>query len=235
MKILWAKEVATPEGEAHGKGRMFAVLVRITNIEKIASEMHDRITETSWLSDLDVVDQITFEATSAKTIQKLVECISNGGTDPLSEDFGEYLISDVALEVLNRQYQHKKVPIAELLKEKISGNAGFDFHTETPENIISFGEAKYSGVSSRYSDALKQILEFIKEKKDNVDLRLLKSFVSEEAVNSHVNGKKSYSAAFSINAANPDLIMDNAANSESASGLLEFENLFLIGVVINAK
>ncbi len=234
MKILWAKEISVPKDRAQGDGKLFAVLVEVTDIAKIATDMHDRITETSWLNDLDVIDQTTFRATSAKTIEKLVECIANRQSNPLSEDFGEYLITDVALEALHSQYQHTKVPLAELLKEKISGNPGFDFHTETPANMIAYGESKYSGSSTRYSDALRQISEFIRDKKDDIDLRLLNSFVSSVAISNHIAGKKSYSAAFSINAKNPELIMDNVAASDSVMNLLACENLFLIGVVVNA-
>ena len=234
MKVLWGKEISVPKDKAKGDGKLFAVLVEVADIAKIATDMHDRITETSWLNDLDVIDRTTFTATSAKTIEKLVECISSRRSDPLSEDFGEYLISDVALEALHSQYQHKKVPLAELLKEKISGNAGFDFHTETQFNVIAYGESKYSGSSTRYSDALKQISEFIQDKKDDIDLRLLNSFVSKDAVNNHIAGKKAYSAAFSINAKDPELIMNNVAASDYVMNLLACENLFLIGVVVNA-
>lgn len=233
MKILWAKEMPTSQDKSQGGGKLFAVLVEVTDVASIATSMHDRITETSWMNNLDAIDRLTFAATSAKTIEKLVECISNRKTDPLSEDFGEYLITDVALEALHSQYKHKKIPIAELLKEKVTGNPGFDFHTETPANVIAYGESKYSGGSTRYADALKQISDFIEDKKDDVDLRLLKSFVSDEAATNHLSGKKSYSAAFSINAKDPNLIMDNVASSDHVKSLLGCENLFLIGVIVN--
>lgn len=235
MDIVWTKTLSLLDGDEHKGGQLFAALVKVVDLSKVASDMHDRITDTSWIKKMDVANQIAFNATSKRTIDKLVECIANRTSNNLSEDFGEYLISDAALEVMNSKFNHIKIPLAELIKEKISGNPGFDFHSEAPEKIIAYGEAKYSGIISRYADALKQITSFIELKKDDAELHLLRSFVSEQAVANYASGKKSYVAAFSITAADPEKVMANAIKSDHINSLANYDGLYLIGVFIDVK
>src|SRR5690606_32332872 len=118
-----------------------------------------------------------------KTIARLVNEILTKVENEVTEDFGEYLISDVAQNVLHTSFKHAKVPLAELLKEKLSNNMGFDFHTENRGSLIVYGEAKYSGSISPYANALTQIAEFIVDEKDMAELLHLRKFVTEDAAN----------------------------------------------------
>ena len=88
--------------------------------------------------------------------------------------------------------------LQKLWKEKISGNPGFDFHTETPTEFIAFGEAKYRAASNAYNLALKQIKDFIQEKKDLKELSDLKNFVGAKAISniSNLNLKAFIAAVF---------------------------------------
>ena len=149
--------------------------------------------------------------------------------------FGEYVVSMTAQDSLEIEMHHRKVPLAEMFKEKISGNPGFDFHTEAQSNTIAFGEAKYSATDNPYTRALTQIIEFIELGKDTMELTDLSRFVSGTAINKAIGGQKAYVAAFSINSTNYDLVFRNILKSEYLKELLEYTEVYLIGAEIIDK
>ncbi len=214
------------------KRKLHVIQIEVDEVAVRAKEMIDVILDTSWISKLDLINQISYEARAKRTIDKLVREIFEKITDDVTEEFGEYLISLSAQDALEVLYSHKTIPLAELFKEKVIGNPGFDFHTESSDQIICFGEAKYSENVSRYSDALEQIIEFIGLGKDASELADLRNFVSENAINNATANKRGYVAAFSINAKNPSTIIHNALNSDYISSLSDCNELYLIGVVI---
>jgi len=221
----------------HGKNGpclVHRIHVKISDVDSRAVEMIEVIRDTSWLEPLKAVERKTFSATSRRTVDRLVEQIRNRTADEVSSEFGEYLISVSAQAALSDHCKHIKVPLAELLKEKVSGNPGFDFHTESHIQLIAFGEAKYSGTSNPYQDALEQIARFIRLEKDSAELAILQNFVSEIATNNFLDGKKAYAAAFSVNAKNPSLIIDNSLKSPHIDDLLIYGELYIIGVEIDA-
>lgn len=122
-----------------------SLIINVNNIKNRADEMIKTIQDTCWLNQLDVVARISYNARAQRTIDKLVNNILTQVEDEITEEFGEFMISASAQDALVQTFGHVKVPLAELLKEKITGNPGFDFHTETQNNLISFGEAKFSG------------------------------------------------------------------------------------------
>lgn len=208
--------------------------VGIDNIKQRAEDITKIISDTSWISVLNVIEQITFEARVKRTIEKLINEVLNNINDKVTEDFGQYLVSVSSQEALCNKCNHSVVPLAELIKEKITGNPGFDFHTETNESYIAFGEAKYSSGDSPYSEALIQISDFIEKEKDKSELLLLSSFVSVHARDNFVAGKKAFVAAFSINAKDIIRIFVNILNSEHLTPLLKYQGLYLIGVEVIA-
>ncbi len=216
------------------EGKIYSLAICISNIEERVKEMYNTVTDTSWLKPLDIVDELTYSARSQPTIDKVVNEILNNVQSELSEEFGEYMISDTALSTLHEYLKHFRLPLAELIKEKISGNPGFDFHSEATEAVITFGEAKYSGVGNAHGRALKQINEFILAKKDTQELSDLRNFVSETAIQNATKGIRSYCAAFSVVSDEPLKIMQNALNSVHLNDLLQFEAIYLIGVKVNA-
>lgn len=210
------------------------VHVKIKDIESRASAMVAAISDTSWIANLGVVARASYGARSQRTIQKLVDLIVNRKDGVLTEEFGEFLISDTAQSALVTGFNHIKVPLAELFKEKVSGNPGFDFHTETDLNIIAFGEAKYSGSINPHSKAIDQIVKFIGLEKDINELVDLEKFVSSGAISNSLVGKKAFVAAFSVNGADPMRIIKNALKVASFNELLSFPEIYVIGVEIDA-
>lgn len=204
--------------------------VKILDINKRAKEIIDTISAKSWITRLGPIDQIAYEARAAKTIKKIVEDILNKVTDKVTEDFGEYLVSDSAGNALIEAYQHNKITLAELWKEQMSGNPGFDFHTESATNLIVYGEAKFKTDGSPYTIAIEQIVKFIEDKKDLMELVDLQHFVSKTALENAQNDKKGFIAAFSLNAVNHAKIFENALKLPRLKELTKFSELFLIGV-----
>lgn len=143
------------------------------------------------------------------------------------------MISLSAQDALESTLQHRKVPLAEIFKERLTGNSGFDFHTESHSNMVAFGEAKYSGSINPYSNALVQIVDFISDEKDVIELTDLSKFVSDGAIDNAIRGEKAYIAAFSINAAKPGRIFTNILKSKYIKDLLSYPELYLIGVEVD--
>ena len=167
-----------------------------------------------------------------KQLKKLVNEIFNKVNNTVTEEFGEYLVSISAKDILITKLDHKNIPLAELWKEKISGNPGFDFHTESPSYLITFGEAKYSSSINPHTHALSQIVDFINEKKDEADLIHLRNFASCKAVENAMNQKKAFVAAFSLNGTQFERIFNTVLTSSRIEPLLEYPELYIIGVEI---
>lgn len=227
-------EKTTYDMSPHGVSiKVHSILINIDNIKDRASEMISTIQDTCWLQELNPVAQLSYEARAERTIDKLVNKILTKVEDEITEEFGEFMISASAQDVLVSEFNHIKVPLAELIKEKISGNPGFDFHTETNQNLIAFGEAKFSGNINPYRNALEQIRSFIDLKKHDAELIDLQNFVSKEAISNHFDKKNAYIAAFSINSDSPEKIIENVLNSTYLDDILDQEEIYLIGVTVN--
>ncbi len=234
MKLLHLTETDMSDFDPSAKGKIFSIAIEISNLEQRVKEMMAVALDTSWLDELDVIDRMGYEARSRRTRDKITNEILNNVESEISEDFGEYLVSDVAQTSLKLHLAHIRLPLAEFIKEKISGNPGFDFHTESPAALIAFGEAKYSGVKNAHGRALSQIRDFIAEEKDIQELPDLRNFVTEAAIQNAAAGYKSYSAAFSITSDDLVEIMDNALKSQHIKSLLQYEAIYLIGVKVSA-
>ena len=220
--------------EQSATGKIYSIAIDITDLEQRVKEMQEVALDTSWLDELDVIDRLGYEARSKRTVEKITNEILNNVESDISEDFGEYMVSDVAQTALKQHLDHIRLPLAEFIKEKISGNPGFDFHTESPGALIAFGEAKYSGVKNAHGRALKQINDFIGEQKDIQEIPDLRRFVTEAAIQNAADGSKSYSAAFSITSDDVGPIMENALTSIHMKTLLSHEAIYLIGVKVSA-
>lgn len=206
--------------------------VRISDINGIAKELTDEISDTSWIPKLDRLSQRTFKATSDRTIDRLVNDIFNGVITDVTADIGEYIVSYVGQAILESEYKHIKIPLAELLKEKISGNPGFDFHTVSTKRFLVFGEAKFSADDTPRAIALNQIGEFITLEKDFAELNSLRAFLDVDVHDNMADGRRSFAAAFSFNASNIDLIFKNALESEIIDELTNHHELYLIAIEI---
>lgn len=210
---------------------VFSIHVKITDIAWIAREMVSSISDTSWITQLWVIEQTSYATRAQKTILKIVEEIIQKVENEVTSDFWQYLISESARIALNKQMQHKIIPLSELWKEKVTGNPWFDFHTETSTQFLAFWESKYNSRNNSHNKALLQIIGFIKAKKDEMEFVDLKNFCSSEAMANVIKGDKAYIAAFSLHK-NFDSIFSDILNDNKIEDLLKYKELYLIWVEI---
>lgn len=222
-----------------GKAAVFIAFVSINNYKQEAVQLISKIADNSWLNQLDEIAQISFQTKVENTANKMIEIFRNvQSTNQIKSDFGEYLISLKSQEYLEQEHNHKQIPLSELWKEKVSGNGGFDFHTESPTAYITFGEAKYrSGKNvNAYKAASEQIVQFIspEQRKDLGDILLLQNLdVSQASIDNLKIGKRSFAAGFSLHSTDYMLIETKIMNEPSIQNLIQTaEELYIIGFEI---
>jgi len=205
--------------------------IQISDYKPIIEELQKNITDTSWINTLDELSQLAFKANAKKTIDKIVNDIIAKVTTDLTVDIGEYIVSYSAQHALELKFSHTKIPLAELLKEKISGNPGFDFHSISSNKYLIFGEAKFSMNTTPRAKALNQIRDFIDDR-DHAELLWLKPFLENDTITHIGKGHKGYTAAFSFNGNNVLKIFNNALESEAMKEVIKHKELYLIAVEI---
>jgi hypothetical protein len=203
--------------------------IKIKDFKSIVEEFEKHISDTSWINNLDEISKITFRATSKKTINKIVNDIIAKIGGKVNEDIGEFIVSYSAQLALEIEHSHTKIPLAELLKEKISGNPGFDYHTISTSSYLVFGEAKFSLDSTPRAKALGQIETFINDR-DNAELLWLQPFLDATTKSNVIKGEKGYAAAFSFNNKNILNTFNNALASSPMKEIAKHKELYLIAV-----
>lgn len=211
--------------------------IQISEIEKHAVELINIITENSWIEKLDKYSKANYQNKVTQTALTLVEIFKNPSkNNKIKENFGEYVISLDAGKSLEQQLQHKVFPISELWKEKVLNNHGFDFHTETIDKLLNFGEAKYRSAGNAYATAAEQINRFIKPdiRKDQGDINDLKNLgASDKSLDNLLNDKRAFTLAYSVNSEDQDKIAKNVFKNKEVQNLIKKKMpLFFIGVQI---
>jgi hypothetical protein len=211
------------------------VVIEINGVTDLTNEVNaisQEIANTSWISKLNPFFQGVYKANAPKTINKIVNDILNKVANGLNEKIGEYLVSFSAQQALEALFNHYRLPLAEILKEQLSNNPGFDFHTISHKDNLVHGEAKYGGSDTRWSDATDQISGFIDEKKHEGEQIWLFPFLREQVVANINAGKRGFTAAFSMHAKNEKLIFRHALESDASKKIALYEEYYLIAVVI---
>lgn len=203
--------------------------IKIKDFKPIVQEFETYISDTSWINNLDEISKKVFKVNAEKTIDKIVTDIIGGIATSVNEDIGEFIVSYSAQLALEIEYSHQRIPLAELLKEKVLGNPGFDFHTISPNNYLVFGEAKFSIDSTPRARALNQIEKFIGDR-DNAELKWLEPFLDPTTKANIIKDEKGYAAAFSLNGKNIITIMNHALASEPIKEIIKHKELYLIAV-----
>lgn len=203
--------------------------IKIKDFKPIVQEFETYISDTSWINNLDEISKKAFKVNAEKTIDKIVNDIIGGITTSVNEDIGEFIVSYSAQLALEIEFSHQRIPLAELLKEKVLGNPGFDFHTISTNNYLVFGEAKFSLDSTPRARALEQIEKFIGDR-DNAELKWLEPFLDPTTYANIIKDEKGYTAAFSFNGGNIITILNNALASDPIKEITKHKELYLIAV-----
>lgn len=166
------------------------------------------------------------------TIERIRKSFDNGDNPTINRDTGEKMVSEISRKTLVDDFNFWAMPIAELFKQKVDGNPGFDFHTVLlKRELLMFGEAKYAKDKTPYKDAMGQISDFIDEKKDMKDLLEISLFMpSEKTLENADNGFKGYIAAFSTNGKSDEYIIDKVINHKEYNKLSQYPLFIAIAV-----
>lgn len=178
--------------------------VSVTDFSQFIADIIKLLMNQTWMYDLlrPDVDEKYMQLVSSKTRDKLLPYFKEYQNNPKKEtkahsEFKEYAISYSAQGALRQQYKHKGLPLAELIKEQVSQNPGFDFHMLRSDCILVFGEAKYRKRHNGFYDALKKVHELVCQNKHISDCGTLNKFYSE-AVKKCYNDGYALALAFSL-------------------------------------
>lgn len=213
----------------------YFIRVKVTDRTVTLRSIYQSLIDASWINHFfPKGDWMTASVTARTipTIQRIASDFDNGINPVVNRDTGEKLVSEVSRRTLVEDYGYWNMPIAELFKQKIDGNPGFDFHTVTPDGtLLMFGEAKYVANVNAYNSALNQISEFIADKKDMKDLFEIRDFMPSPTPLDNANiDIKGYVAAFSTKKSDDYDIISKVIEHKNYAQLSQYHQFIAIAV-----
>ena len=132
--------------------RAYFLRVQPDDLKVTLSQIFYVLSDLSWISNFDE-DYIreSFQERAKATLADIYAKITTSSTDEVSSDAGEYVVSELAREAIVDKLGYLDIPLAELYNKKKSGNPGFDFHSQSLDEVIIFGEAKYLDDRNAYA------------------------------------------------------------------------------------
>lgn len=231
MNVIVNRQPTGDEMPANAQAQIHLLGIDVDDVNTFATEMVTIVSDTNWIQKLNPLAKASYEATALRTIAALVE-IFNTSNGQISKTFGEFMVSLSAAQTLADELAHHSFPLSEVWKEKLTGNHGFDYYSECPDEVINCGEAKYNSTNNAYGAAARQVCEFIDDKKDLGDLVHLNYFASQVAVNKLVGAReRGFCLAFSVNSDDLEQILVNALSNTDVIRLSEeVIALYIIGI-----
>ncbi len=228
MKILECKRICEP-----GNNRVYFLRVDPEDVKVTLRKILEILFDCSWINKFDKeYTRASFLRRVEPTLADIEHKLLAADPDSISQDAGEYVVSELAREAIIQQLSYLDIPLAELYNKKRAGNPGFDFHSQTIDEIIIFGEAKYLGDRNAFGSSLAQIVKFIDAGKDIKDILDLEHFCSESALNAAHQGKKGFAAAFSAKSTASDNIIKHIQRNDYYKKLIKYQELLLVAVNI---
>jgi len=203
-------------------------------VQETLANIMSNLLDFSWLSRFDEEYMIiSYKIRAQKTIEDIEKKIQNCSEDKITKEAGEYVVSELAREALITELNYLDIPLGELIGMKISGNPGFDFHSQNCiTDTVLFGEAKYSSRQNAYGVAMDQISEFIDDQKDIMQIIDLKTFCSPTALERVSNGLKGFAIAFAAKQTSSEMIINGILKHHKFSKLVNYEEIIFIAVNI---
>ena len=190
------------------------VQISKSELSSVIEDLVAYIEDTSWITKLTDYNRESYDSRARETISRIVNVLCSASVlNQVCEKSGEYVVSVRALKVLSSEFNHNEIPLAELFKEQVSGNPGFDFFSICPDQNLYMGEAKFLSNTNAYSSALNQISTFIQEEKDIKQLVDLANFVEDKTTLATFSTKKCFVAAFSVNGSPRSETMESKRNA----------------------
>ena len=202
MKVLECKKI-----DVENYNSITYIRIDPENLSVTIRDIITSLSNLSWISKFDKsYIRNSFFKRAEDTAEYLADKILKDDGDKITEDSGEYVVSELAREALVIELKYLDVPLAELFKEQVSGNPGFDFYSANKEKVI-FGEAKYSSGRNAYGIGMEQVDRFIREGQDVSDLNDIDKFFEEESLKLADKGDKAYAIAFAAKGTASDMII----------------------------
>lgn len=191
------------------------------------------LSDLSWIAKFDQsYIRNSFLKRAKDTANYLANKILKEDEDTITEDSGEYVVSELARETLVSELDYMDIPLAELFKEQVSGNPGFDFYSANKEKIIIFGEAKYSSKRNAYGVGMEQVDRFIREEQDLSDLNDIDKFFEQESLMLADRGEKAYAIAFASKGTASDMIIKGIINNKHYKNIVSNKEVVFLAVNI---
>lgn len=203
MKVLECKKI-----DVENYNSITYIRIDPENLSVTIRDIITSLSNLSWIAKFDKsYIRNSFFKRAEDTAEYLADKILKDDGDKITEDSGEYVVSELAREALVIELKYLDVPLAELFKEQVSGDPGFDFYSANKEKVIIFGEAKYSSGRNAYGIGMEQVDRFIREGQDVSDLNDIDKFFEEESLKLADKGDKAYAIAFAAKGTASDMII----------------------------
>lgn len=228
LKVIETKRICTSIHQ-----RVFYIRIDPEDIHDTLSHIFDVLSNLSWISTFDAnYIQTSFRIRAESTITDIQEKLKISLTDEVSGDAGEYVVSELAREAIVEKMAYLDIPLAELYNKKKSGNPGFDYHSQSKNATVIFGEAKYLDGRNAYGTGLKQVVKFIEDKKDIKDIVDLRDFCTPSALSRANDGIKGFAIAFSAKDTTSEILLANIKKNKEFNLLLAYDEIILVAVNI---
>lgn len=208
--------------------------IRPNNLQLTIRHIFDSLVDMSWIdSFMPEYLRISLRARVEPTIADITTHLNNGNLNAVDSDSGELVVSELARQSVVNQYGYLDIPIGELIATQVAQNPGFDFYSVNLNDIILFGESKYVASRTAHNDALKQIVTFRRDRKDEKDLMTIDRFVPRERQNAFENfnnGHKGFIAAFASKNESDDRLIAKIQNNDYFQQLTGCSELICVAV-----
>lgn len=193
----------------------------------------DSFSDMSWISKFDKpYMRASFLKRAEASAKYLADKIQKEDDSDITKDSGEYVVSELARQTLVKRLKYLDIPLAELFKEQVSGNPGFDFYSANKEEIIIFGEAKYNSRQNAYGIGMEQVDRFIQEGQDLSDLNDIDKFFNDKSLEYANLGDKAYAIAFASKKTSSEKIIDGIISNAHYDNIAVHKEVIFIAVNI---
>lgn len=214
-----------------GNSKLKFIRIQPLDIKTTLREVFTSLSNLCWIESFDKeYVQLSFRRRAEQTIEYIAANIIKEKEDTVTENSGEYIVSELARKTIVDTYDYLDIPLAELIKKQKVGNPGFDFYSENKNHILLFGEAKYKKRYGAYQSALKQINDFEQIGTDIEDLNDIDKFCSEEALSNVPKNKKGFIAAFSSKSMRTEILIRHLLQNNDFKALSVHEELICVAI-----
>ena len=213
------------------ENNIFFIRIDPEDISMTVKELVISFSNLSWISrfDKDYIKS-SFQKRAQDTADYLAKMLKCKEENKVTSSTGEYVVSELARQALVTNMEYLDIPLAELFKEQICGNPGFDYYSANKEKIIIFGEAKYLADRNAFGSGISQVSKFIEEGQDISDLNDIDKFFEEDSLAKANNGEKAYSIAFSSKATSSDKIISAIKKHKNYSHIAKYKEILFVAV-----